>query len=303
MKIIVKNPVTVAWIAVASTMLACQLGGAGETQDLQESSPATAAVESVPLMKPSPTPGEVPTETVMPTSVPTEAPAPDQGSTPASTPPGGGGNTASAEVITMAQFVSSDGVFHVIGTIVNNGDLPISSMEVSYDVLDQSGVVMDTIKGYPGYYLLFPGEITAFDANFVDPFPREVGDVQVRLEGDAMSLAELNQNGFLSSFTHEFEVVRVEGRPPDIGDYEVVGEVKNNSGQSVTHVLITVMLFDSADNLLGAVTHITPDKYVIGEGILLAPGETTTFKGWFGSLAEGGDVARIEVGFEGEKTE
>src|SRR3990170_2577282 len=143
----------------------------------------------------------------------------------------------------------------------------------------------------------------AFDANFVDPFLREVGDVQVRLEGDAMSLAELNQNGFLSSFTHEFEVVRVEGRPPDIGDYEVVGEVKNNSGQSVTHVLITVMLFDSADNLLGAVTHITPDKYVIGEGILLAPGETTTFKGWFGSLAEGGDVARIEVGFEGEKTE
>jgi hypothetical protein len=303
MRIIVKNTATVAWIGVAFTMLACQLGGADGTQDLQEAPSATAAVENVPLMKPSPTPGEVPTETVMPTSGPTAAPAPDQGSTPASTPPGGGGNTASAEVITTAQFVSADGVFHVIGTIVNNGDLPVAAIEVSYDVMDRDGIVMDTITGYPGYYMLFPGEITPFEAEFVDPFPREVGDVGVRLEGDAMSFAELNQNSYLNSFTHEFEVVRIEGRLPDVGDYEIVGEVKNASGQSVTDADVTVMLFDAADNLLGVETSIIPDKYVIGQGILLASGETSTFDAWFGTLAEGGDVARIEVGFEAVKTE
>lgn len=297
MKIIVKNPATVAWIAMAGTMLACQLGGAADTQDLHEATLASPAGESAPLMK------STPTETMMPASVPTEAPPPDQGSTPASTPPGGGGNTASAEVLTMTHFASADNVFHVIGTIVNNGDLPISAMQVTYDVIDRAGVVMDTITGYSGSYMLFPGEITPFEAEFVDPFPREVGDVQIRLEGDAVSLAELNENSYLKSFTHEFESVKVEGRTPAVGDYEVVGEVKNTSDKSVTDVDITIMLFDAADNLLGVQLSVIPDKYVIGQGILLAPGETTTFDAWFGTLAEGGDVARIEVGFEAVKTE
>jgi hypothetical protein len=204
-------------------------------------------------------------------------------------------------VLTSTNFVSADGVFHVIGVIVNDGAFPIWQIAVQYDILDQQGVVMDTVTGYPGYQLLLPGELTPFEASFADPFPREVGDVQISLQGEAKSFEEVEQNSYLNSLTHACEVVQVEGRPPSFGDYEVVGEVRNTANLSVINFGVKLMVFDAADNLLGFVD-IVPDKYVVGEGILLAPGETTTFKGWFGTLAEGGEPARIAVGCEGEKT-
>jgi hypothetical protein len=205
-------------------------------------------------------------------------------------------------VLTSTNFVTSDRVFHVIGVIVNDGAFPIWQIAVQYDVLDQQGVVMDTVTGYPGYQLLLPGELTPFEAEFIDPFPREVGDVQISLQGEAMSFEEVEQNGYLNSLTHACEVVQVEGRPPSFGDYEVVGEVRNTADLSVIHFGVKLMVFDASDNLLGVFVNIVPDKYVIGQGILLAPGETTTFTGWFSALAEGGEPARIEVGCEGEKT-
>jgi hypothetical protein len=204
-------------------------------------------------------------------------------------------------VLTSTNFVSADGVFHVIGVIVNDGAFPIWQIAVQYDILDQQGVVMDTVTGYPGYQLLLPGELTPFEASFADPFPREVGDVQISLQGEAKSFEEVEQNSYLSSLTHACEVVQVEGRPPSFGDYEVVGEVRNTANLSVINFGVKLMVFDAADNLLGFVD-IVPDKYVVGEGILLAPGETTTFTGWFDTLAEGGEPARIAVGCEGEKT-
>jgi hypothetical protein len=205
-------------------------------------------------------------------------------------------------VLTSTNFVSADGVFHVIGVIVNDGAFPIWQIAVQYDVLDQQGVVMDTVTGYPGYQLLLPGELTPFEASFADPFPREVGDVQISLQGEAKSFEEVEQNSYLNSLTHACEVVQVEGRAPSSGDYEVIGEVRNTADLSVINFGVKLMVFDAGDNLLGAFVNIVPDKYVIGEGILLVPGETTTFTGWFGTLADGGEPARIEVGCEGEKT-
>ena len=296
MKNFVKSPTMLAWVSVTCTILACQLGGGGQAQDSEAETPVDSG--SQPLAKSTPTTGGVP---IQPTLEPTAPPAPTQ-APPGSTPPSGGGSTASAQVLTSTEFVTSDGVFHVIGVIVNDGAFPIWQIAVQYDVLDQQGVVMDTVTGYPGYQILFPGEITPFEAEFVDPFPREVGDVQVSLQGEAMSLEEVEQNGYLNSLTHACEVVQVEGRPPSFGDYEVAGEVRNTADLSVINFGVSLMVFDAADNLLGVYVHIVPDKYVMGQGILLTPGETTTFTGWFSSLAEGGEPARIEVGCEGEKT-
>ena len=296
MRNIAKSPAALAWVGVMFTVVACQLGGGGQAPDAQAETPIDSG--SQPLAKSTPTPGGVP---IQPTLEPTAPPAPTQEPPPGSTPPSGGGSTASAQVLTSTNFVSADGVFHVIGVIVNDGAFPIWQIAVQYDVLDQQGVVMDTVTGYPGYQLLLPGELTPFEASFADPFPREVGDVQISLQGEAKSFEEVEQNSYLNSLTHACEVVQVEGRPPSFGDYEVVGEVRNTANLSVINFGVKLMVFDAADNLLGFVD-IVPDKYVVGEGILLAPGETTTFTGWFDTLAEGGEPARIAVGCEGEKT-
>jgi len=297
MKNIARSPATLAWVSVMFTVLACQLGGGGQAPDTQAETPVDSG--SQPLAKSTPTPGGVP---IQPTLAPTAPPAPTQELPPGSTPSGGGGSAASAQVLTSTTFVSADGVFHVIGVIVNDGAFPIWQIAVQYDVLDQQGVVMDTVTGYPGYQLLLPGELTPFEASFADPFPREVGDVQISLQGEAKSFEEVEQNSYLNSLTHACEVVQVEGRAPSSGDYEVIGEVRNTADLSVINFGVKLMVFDAGDNLLGAFVNIVPDKYVIGEGILLVPGETTTFTGWFGTLADGGEPARIEVGCEGEKT-
>lgn len=297
MRNITKSPAVLAWVSVTCTILACQLGGGGQAEEVQ---PEPLAGESQPIAKSTPTTGGVP---IQPTLEPAASPFPTQEPAPASTPATGGGDSPSAQVMSMTSYVSADGVFHVDGVIVNDGAYPFWQLEVKYDVLDQQGVVMDTVTGHAGYAMLLPGEITPFSTDFVDPFPREVGDVQVRLEGEAMSAAEIEQNSYLSSYTHACEVISVEGRPATVGDYDVVGEVRNTSGQSVTDFDIDLIVYDTADNLLGVLTFIIPDKYVIGEGLLLAPGESTTFKGWFSNLAEGGEPARIVVGCEGVKTQ
>jgi hypothetical protein len=299
MRDIAKSPAALAWVGVMFTVVACQLGGGGQAPDAQAETPIDSG--SQPLTKSTPTTGGVPIE---PTVEPTASPVPTQGPAPASTPSSGGGDAPSALVTTITSYVSADGVFHVDGVIVNDGAYPFWGLEVKYDVLDQQGVVMDTVTGHAGYALLFPGEVTPFSTDFVDPFPREVGDVQVRLEGETMSTAEIEQNSYVNSYTHACEVISVEGRPATVGDYDVVGEVRNTSGQSVTNFDIDLIVYDTADNLLGVLTFIIPDQYVIGSGgLVIAPGETTTFKGWFSNLAEGGEPARIVVGCEGVKTQ
>jgi len=297
MRNITKSPAVLAWVSVTCTILACQLGGGGQAEEVQ---PEPLAGESQPIAKSTPTTGGVP---IQPTLEPAASPVPTQEPAPASTPATGGGDSPSAQVMSMTSYVSADGVFHVDGVIVNDGAYPFWQLEVKYDVLDQQGVVMDTVTGHAGYAMLLPGEITPFSTDFVDPFPREVGDVQIRLEGEAQSFAEIAENSYMNSYTHACEVISVEGRPATVGDYDVVGEVRNTSGQSVTDFDIDLIVYDTADNLLGVLTFIIPDKYVIGEGLLLAPGESTTFKGWFSNLAEGGEPARIVVGCEGVKTQ
>lgn len=295
---LVRTPAMLACIGTACALLACQLGGSPPAEELP-AEPPTA--ESQPIVKNTPTVGGVPVETTVPTEKPTEPPTAT--TAPTQAPPSGGGTSAAAEVMTMTSYASADRVFHVIGVIVNNGELPFWQIQVKFDVLDQAGVVMDTVTGYAGYALLFPGEITPFEASFADPFPRAVAEVQVSLEGEPMSYAHIEQNSYLNSHTHACELLHVEGRSPEFGDYEVVGEVRNSADQSITDVGISVMVFDAADNLLAAELRINPDKYVIGEGLVLAPGETSTFDVWIGTLATGGEPARIEVGCEGVKTE
>jgi len=155
--------------------------------------------------------------------------------------------------------------------------------------------------GIPGYVLLFPGEITPIHARFMDPITREIGDVIITLEGRVMGPEEIARNDFLASLTHDLEVVRVEGRVPEAGAYQVLGEVRNTSGVDLAEVEVSIMLFDADDHLLAVDTLVLPDNFVFDGGSQLRVGETTTFEAWFRDFAGEGDVVRIEVQVGGEK--
>jgi hypothetical protein len=65
------------------------------------------------------------------------------------------------------------------------------------------------------------------------------------------------------------------------GDFHVNGVIVNDGAYPFWQLQVKYDILDQQGVVLGVFTSILTDKYVIGEGLVLARGETTTFQAGF----------------------
>jgi hypothetical protein len=94
-----------------------------------------------------------------------------------------------------------------------------------------------------------------------------------------------------SNAYRDFEAVSIRTEVTDSGAYRISGEIRNNSGEDVEHLVVQAALFGSDGHILS-----------VGLGELgstsLAPGETTTFEVLMSGRAEG-EIGNSVVFIEG----
>lgn len=239
---------------------------------------ATATVTKTPANRASylpivdvPPPTPTATPTVPPSATPTFTPLPTV--TPTSEPAGVfvlGNHTA---------YTSSSGSLHIIGEVRNNTTQPISFVKISADVFNGAQLVATDFT-YADIDPLRPGDHTCFEVLILNPpaYTAYAFEAPTYRESTAALplLSVLGENHNLDS----------------AGDYHILGQVRNDTGATVTFVQPVAALYNSAGQVVDC-------DFTYVNSTNLAPGQVSAFDLQFTGRESYADVVNYHLQVDG----
>jgi hypothetical protein len=166
-----------------------------------------------------------------PTIVPSQVPTPIE--TPKPNKP--------VEILTnTTTFVDSIDALHIVGEVINNTNKTLTFLKISANLMDANNSLVGTDYTYVDFGNLPPNEKTCFHIIYMDPPSNWVSyqfeDPTYWSDGSALSgMTVLNTSSKINSY----------------GWYDIIGQVRNDSGKNVTYVKPVGTLYDATGNVIG----------------------------------------------------
>lgn len=225
--------------------------------------------------EPTPTPTNTPTPT--PTSTPTNTPTPIPTSTPTNTPtPTPTRIPAGVVVLADSTAYTSSDYLHVVGEVMNNTNQVVGFVKISVNFYNSQGQLVGTEYTYANGYYIGPGVRTCFNISLSEPngwtsYSFEPVNYNT-MTTQPLNLAVLNPNGSFDRY----------------GDYNLIGEIKNNDSRTAKYPSVSATLFNEFGKVVGC-------DHSYANNDTLAPGQSSAFKLTYSSynLKPGSGIAQI----------
>jgi hypothetical protein len=212
-----------------------------------------------------------------PEEEPTETPQPE----PAATLE----KELAVNVLDVNWYTSSIDHFHFIGLVENSGNVDLEYVMPVLILRDTEGKLVATDYSYTALDVLLVGDIAPFKITFIEAVP-EWSEYEITIEADEV---------FFFNAYRDLEVVSADGKVPEFGAYEIVGEVVNTGDSDAEFVEVIAILYGADGKLLGTDSIYTTLYTVVAGG-------TSPFTILFLQIAEG-TVDHFDLLIEGNVVE
>lgn len=190
--------------------------------------------------------------------------------------------TASAQsdfaLISSGDYVDAFGHYHIVGEVQNDSEDVVSLVQVEATLLDENDQVIERPSGRVFIDVMQPGEKSAFHVVYFDS-----------VQASNINRYEIVAGGEIieDDKPRTLEVSIVEGNVGEMGQYHIVGEVKNNGEAAATFVEVSVAMYDTSGNVLDAIAGSTIPLSIL-------PGENASFN-ITSSAPEAGTTSTISM--------
>jgi hypothetical protein len=158
-------------------------------------------------------------------------------------------------------YVTSWGSLHIVGEVINDTDDHVSWLEISANLFDSNGQLLDTELTFAALNNLAKGDKTCFDLIFLAP---PTGWSSYQFENPTYSTG--------GEPLLDMVVFNDSGRYiPDYGEYEIIGQVRNDNSTRVEYVTPIGTLYDASGKVIGC-------DYSAVNATDLDPGQVSGFK-------------------------
>ena len=173
------------------------------------------------------------------------------------------------EIVHAAMYETPVGGVWCMGEVVNDLDVPVTNLQVRATLLTVDGAPLATKMALAAADYLPPGERAPFAVLFPDP-PAGVAEMRVQL-----LRAET-----VSAVTENFVPLTVVASEGAVSgpQYRVTGEIANESGSSVTRVVVVVTLYNADGHVIGYRQQNLRSGADDETAITLAHGQRTAFE-------------------------
>ncbi len=147
-------------------------------------------------------------------------------------------------------YASVIGSYHLVGSVTNDGDVPVS-LSLLAALYDAQGKVLDVSRANVPYDPIAPGDSATFDfqfwdlLNFVEGVGEKVSSYSIQVD-----------RGW--TWTTDYQMLPldsvIETVSRDKDSIEVTGSVTNHGSTDVDNVLVIVDVYDEGGNLVGTAT-------------------------------------------------
>jgi hypothetical protein len=250
-------------VALTLAIWACSFGQAPATEapPTRTPRPATEAVVEDPTAEPEDEPTEAPEDE------PTEEPAEEPTEEPEDEPTEPAGIVAGEIAVTsLYGYLDEYNYYHVVGTIYNNTEEPITSIELTLELVDAGGesVLTDfddnpveSVTFSPFLYTLAQGETSPFDYYLsIDDEDTTAWEPTVTVTGS--DEADVNRA--------EMEIVNDQLSEDEFGTLYLTGELVNLSDEPVLVNSLAGALADADDVILAADASYSLARYLAPAG-------------------------------------
>jgi hypothetical protein len=168
------------------------------------------------------------------------------------------------------------GSLYIVGEVRNNSAGNIRFASVTADLYDANGQLVDTDQGYAQRDIIPPGQVSCFLVLFFDNVPAWTS-YQLSAEADTTTVEP-------SALTITSSSVG-----PDVNNFELIGQVRNDGATEEEFVKIVGTLYDSNGTVADC-------DFTFANTQTLAPGATSTWKLTFFGTDPGRVAAYSVVG-------
>ena len=186
----------------------------------------------------------------------------------------------SATVIQSNYSISDQGYFSIFGIAENTDTVPMEFIKAVVIVKDNAGSTIVEDFSYTFLDLLQPSMTTPFNITFIE-VPENWSYYEITIMPEP--------NEFMQTLT-QFDILSNSGSPGSFGNYEIIGEIRNNGEVPANYVEISAAVFDSAGTILGV-------GFGYADVDLIEPQGTSSFSLSIPYLAEG-EVASYQLWVE-----
>jgi hypothetical protein len=260
------TPSAVGTHQATATSLATSLPGLTPSQTPMATPTNPPALTESPAFSPTPTPTH--TSTPTPTDTATTTPTPSDTPTPTASPTNTPTPTPTFQSLPEVYVLSNHSYYlderaemHVVGEVINTSVYHLQRVKVSVNLFDIDDQLVDTNSNFTYVQNLPAGDKTCFEIVIPSPAP-----------------------GW-TSYAFEAPSFRIDGHPyplltllnvssaylPGSGNYEILGEVRNDHGSLVESVRPVGTVYDVGDTVRGCAQTLV-------NSINLDPGQTSAFK-------------------------
>ena len=176
-------------------------------------------------------------------------------------PPPEEGSASPAEILQSVTYTGTLGAQRIVGLLTNNGDQPLTFVEVIASIFDSDGRFVGSESTFAATDLLLPGDVVPFDVPFFDD---RFAGYQLLVQFTAADADDVTDQ------CRDFEINDA-AQGAGLFGYEIKGVIANACADTVEYVKVVAAVYDMERNLIGV-------GFTYAELEELAPGATVPFE-------------------------
>ncbi len=154
-----------------------------------------------------------------------------------------------------SSYISSTGVFHVVGEIVNNLSKTVKNVQITAKFYDTNNNTVTTVSTYSMLNIILPGEKSPFEIILSDPKKvNEVNSYRLTLTDYDESIDVLPQN--LRIISHEYYI-------SPAGYFNTHGKILNEGPSKCTYAIVTATFYSEKGKIVGVAHGFTDPSTII----------------------------------------
>jgi len=154
-----------------------------------------------------------------------------------------------------SSYISSTGVFHVVGEIVNNLGKPVKNIQITAKFYDSNNNTIKTVSTYSMLNIILPGEKSPFEILLSDP--KKVNEI------NNYSLTVSDYDKSMDVLQHNLRIISHEHYISPAGYFNTHGKILNEGPSKCTFTVVTAIFYGENGKIVGTARGYTDPSTII----------------------------------------